>query len=759
MKLTPEEKAEKLARDQLRSAINKCKMQFSIGHIKTWGQLFSVFGYDQTKNWTPNQLQQTLTYNEFKEWCSDREIELSTHFWLKRNPIQLPSNKDEGLIETSTTGNDIAEGLHPTLSEAIRLSKEPKATFDVQAEMAAAEYAKRLPNLRRRKAFLFWDQKKAIVQIIDNIIQGLPATYLIAGTGAGKTFTIADVLCWLIETKWTEGKTYTPWPIVYVTKASVIEQTKRVLEQYYGITEDEVLVTNYDQLRATFGTRFVKEELYIEDGVEHISWKWKGNLKPVVIVWDEGHSLKNDTSTQSKIGLSYSEESDKLPGQTTFQLFSSASPGTKVSEFKAFCCATKIPYTYGITKDAPLTAAHWRDFAENIASDYGKSDIIPEQHSPAAIERLMNYMEKYIVRVKGIRWQFKGINRTEMIQFETEAGRKEYDNALETFMQEKAEIEASDMSTGQATINILAQFTIFLKAAESNTDRVNIITRRMHYNVQEGFAAVCAVRNKITICKCVKILIERYGVKRNQISLIWGGAPIATKKQKVKASMLKNKELMTILAAQGITMEDLDMDDIESSDEMELYPKEWRLGPQNAKQRQEEIDRFQKGISLYCFYTFRAGGVGLSLHHTDEWTKEKVRHKESGYAVEEDIPSIPTRPRRNIVSPTWSAIELVQGVGRCPRRTSLSNTEQVMLFFVGTLEERQARVVSMKLHCLTKVVRNPGESWEDLILGRKGMTDEQVERAHLVDAMDRKENDDSEDKIDGIQIEDDEEEE
>jgi hypothetical protein len=755
-KPTIEERAERLARDQLRSMLNKVKIHWSMSHIKTFEDLLHTAGLPKD-GYYPAELSHPLTYDEVKSWLSDKQIELDTYFWLKKNPpnTQL-TDEEKATIEFRINP---AEGLHPVLSEAIRLEKEPKVSFDVAQELAAAEYAKRLPNLKRRKAFLFWFQKKAIVELIDNVQQGLPVSMLIAPTGAGKTYIAGDFICWLLETRWTQGKTFTPWPIVYVTKTSVVEQTRRVLASSYGITEEECLVINIEQLRSVFGQHFLKEETYVEDGIEHTRWIWRKNLKPACILWDECQSVKNDYSTQHKIALSYSEDDNKMEN---FQVFISASPGTRVSEFKCFCIGSRVPYTYGIMKDAPLTAEHWKDFAANIASDYGKSDIEPEQHSPAAIERLMNYMDKYIVRVKGIRWQFKAFNSIRMINFETEAGRKQYEGAWEEFQKKKGELEnATDMTASQATFNILAQLQVFLKAAETNDDRINIITRDMHAWVTEGYAACAAVRFKLTICKCVATLINKFGVKRNQISLIWGGAPIATKKQKVKSSMMSNQSVLDALAEQGITLDDIDMDEIEAADEIETYPKEWKLGPQNAKQRQEEIDRYQKGISLYCFYTFRAGGVGLSLHHTDEWTTQKVRRKESGYALEEDIANIPTRPRRNIVAPTWSAIELVQGVGRCPRLTSLSHTKQELVFFRGTVEERQARVVGMKLHCLTKVVRNP-ESWEDMIIGRKGMTDEQVERAHLIDAGDTaqklKQEEENAIEVEGIQIEEEDEE-
>jgi hypothetical protein len=46
----------------------------------------------------------------------------------------------------------------------------------------------------------------------------------------------------------------------------------------------------------------------------------------------------------------------------------------------------------------------------------------------------------------------------------------------------------------------------------------------------------------------------------------------------------------------------------------------------------------------------------------------------------------------------------------------LSSTRQTLLFFKHTIEERVAQIYSIKLKCLSKVVRNR-ESWEDVILG------------------------------------------
>jgi hypothetical protein len=94
---------------------------------------------------------------------------------------------------------------------------------------------------------------------------------------------------------------------------------------------------------------------------------------------------------------------------------------------------------------------------------------------------------------------------------------------------------------------------------------------------------------------------------------------------------------------------------------------------------------------------------------------QRCRRKDSGYVVEEDISKIPTRPREVLVTPTWSPIELVQGVGRAPRLTSLSTTKQHLIFYAGTIEGRVADIAGRGLRCLSKIIKQR-ESWSDLVV-------------------------------------------
>jgi hypothetical protein len=513
-----------------------------------------------------------------------------------------------------------------------------------------------------------------------------------------------------------------PWPFVLVTKASIVEQTKRVASELFNLKHPrDILIINIDQLRSKFGELFLSEETIMENGEEHTKWIWRPMLYPCLICWDECQILKNPTSTQHKIAASYNEL------ENVWQIFSSATPFTRVSEAKCFCVSTRVKQRVASFVETELNNESWPLFAKAIAAP-----AEPIEHSPAAVERLIDKMEDYIVRVTGIKPQFHARNKVKIIEFKTPEGRKYYDEAINRFMRRKAKIEQSiTMTDAQKNIGMLVAMLQYRIAAESNPDRIEYIVNEMHKAAMQGYAAVCAVNFKQTIIKCVKRAKEKYNISRNDISIIWGGGQTKkTKKQEAKEAITADTVVLDALKKFGISMEDLDLEDVELKEDEELDPA-LRLGVQSLPERQKEIDKFQKGRTLYCFFTFKAGGVGLSLHHTDDLTVEKVRHKESGYAIEEDIPKIPTRPRKTFVAPTWSAMELVQGLGRAPRLTSLSDTEQDLIFLAGTIEVKVAHIVSMKLRCLQKVVRSIKEDWSGVIVGN--YTDREIEQKHLKD--------------------------
>lgn len=572
-------------------------------------------------------------------------------------------------------------------------------------ELKPVEAHEALPPCAMQKCFLFPFQERAARQILDNIVVHKKRGQLLrAAVGTGKTFIIGAVACRLIEAKFTEGKTYSPWAYAYITRASIVEQTERVLETMFSInTVTGVHVINIEQLRASFGELMVSCQTVVEFGEEHIKWKWKNFVHPCVIFLDECQSVKNEDSQQSRIMQAFNELTTE-----TYQVYFSATPFLKVSQAKCFAVSTRVKVKIGLGEQT-LTNENWTMFSSKIAAPSK-----PDEYSPPAVERLMTVLKDYIVDVKGVRPQFKAINSAELIDFRSDDEAKFVQQAWARYEAIMAKIKGYQLSASQSRFLILAQFTIYRKAAE--LAKADFFAEEAHAKIQQGYAVVLALGFKGTIRKVTKLMVEKFGYSRSQLSLIWGGGKTGpSKKQQAKMAVVNNEALQQVLRDCGLNLESLNLSDTEDYVEEEDDPT-LRLGVQSLKQRQEEIDRFQSGKSLLAMFTFKAGGVGLSLHHTDEMTKVKCRRKKNGWVYVEDIPNIPTRPRYTISSTTFSAIELVQGLGRAARLTSLSDTVQRIVFYRNTVEERVHGIVSMALRCLRKVVRTK-EDWESTIIG------------------------------------------
>jgi len=107
------------------------------------------------------------------------------------------------------------------------------------------------------------------------------------------------------------------------------------------------------------------------------------------------------------------------------------------------------------------------------------------------------------------------------------------------------------------------------------------------------------------------------------------------------------------------------------------------VGGQTEKARQEMVDKFQAGLLDIMLITVRSGGVGISLHH--------------------DRPE--SRPRHIIIPIPWSAIDLVQFLGRGHRLTSMSHTTQESLYYADTIEDdKVVPTLERKVKCLAKSV-------------------------------------------------------
>ena len=98
-------------------------------------------------------------------------------------------------------------------------------------------------------------------------------------------------------------------------------------------------------------------------------------------------------------------------------------------------------------------------------------------------------------------------------------------------------------------------------------------------------------------------------------------------------------------------------------------------GAQDMGTRHSEIKKFQRDESRICICIIQAGGTGVSLHDVNG-----------------------NFPRVSLISPSFSAIDLRQALGRVHRATGKSTSIQKIVFANDTVEMRVCEAVRKKLN-------------------------------------------------------------
>lgn len=98
-------------------------------------------------------------------------------------------------------------------------------------------------------------------------------------------------------------------------------------------------------------------------------------------------------------------------------------------------------------------------------------------------------------------------------------------------------------------------------------------------------------------------------------------------------------------------------------------------GKQTLKERTDAIDNFCSDKSRIIICNIQSGSAGISLHDT-----------------------IGIYPRISIISPTWSAQDLLQSLGRIHRAMGKTNCEQYIIYCKGTVEESVGNVIKNKIN-------------------------------------------------------------
>ena len=104
-------------------------------------------------------------------------------------------------------------------------------------------------------------------------------------------------------------------------------------------------------------------------------------------------------------------------------------------------------------------------------------------------------------------------------------------------------------------------------------------------------------------------------------------------------------------------------------------------GDQPADERKDAIQAFQDNQTRVIIAMIQAGGVGISLHDLDG-----------------------KFPRVSLINPSFSAIELIQTLGRIHRNGGRSPCIQRILFAADTVEERVREKVALKVDRINMLV-------------------------------------------------------
>lgn len=104
----------------------------------------------------------------------------------------------------------------------------------------------------------------------------------------------------------------------------------------------------------------------------------------------------------------------------------------------------------------------------------------------------------------------------------------------------------------------------------------------------------------------------------------------------------------------------------------------WIYGGQHDVQRYRFIQEFREDKLRIMVCNIQAGGDSISLHDVKGGT----------------------HPRRSIISPNFSAIQLLQSMGRIDRQGALTDCIQWIIFAAGTIEEKACRRVQGKVNNL-----------------------------------------------------------
>lgn len=467
-------------------------------------------------------------------------------------------------------------------------------------------------------------------------------------------------------------------PYVIVTRKTLIAQWREYAREM-GLSDllasGKLQIIPYSHLSSLYSRKWYEKEY---DGFQN-KWvfKWHPQSVPLFIVFDEAQALCNELTTQTQAVNALIEATRTIKPCYTLCMSATladtvAKMGTCIATLRRpITIPTKDEYGHDITKTVIVrsTSDWYKEYSFLICGE-------PTKSNNAAMKRLRDVIDPYIYEIENVRWPARARNRSLVVDFRCQEDRIIYDNAYRSY-------EAKIAKLGKTTVNNpLAKwiaFGCFRQVVEPM--RNHVLAQRIKQNLDRQ-VATCIGHSYKGSCTDLMYQLDALGIKRDQVSLIWGGGKdydeenTFTEQQlnELIASLKKGDKLpRATINKMRRTLAFREELVTSGEDEATRYKRYERLrhlgmtGSQSSDQRWNEIQRFQKGITKVCIFTLASGGVGLSL--------------------DQNKPTL--WPRELIAGLCLSGPEFVQVLFRCVRRGTMPGyVDQYMSFMRNTVEDK-----------------------------------------------------------------------
>lgn len=298
-------------------AINYCRVQLSTKKFNTKRDVGGYLGVDLTNIVVRLSLDDPLPLATYNHFVVPKLEELHKNRGKATKPVHVADSIDE-----------------------------VKSVYE-QHPLDLTGWLPLIPNPKQTAKLYPFQTKEAKNMMYRLFVENRRAYLLRASVGVGKTFMYGQLIRWIFDSPKEPMKgCISPWPVLIITKASIVEQTRRVLVNLFGLDGiRQVSVINYDALRSTKGLEtMIEETKTVQKGEIVRSFKWRPFLRPRIIIVDESQCAKNKDAQQAEIIAKLSEVEDEHMGNLIKLVFSSATPFTTVEEARYFCINAAIPY-------------------------------------------------------------------------------------------------------------------------------------------------------------------------------------------------------------------------------------------------------------------------------------------------------------------------------------------------------------------------------------------------------------------------------